>query len=55
MSRAVLLCAAMFVLWYIVMLLISWYDPALHLVATFSSAIMVGTGNSWGIVNRIVS
>ncbi|MBN1544178.1 hypothetical protein JW898_01815 [Candidatus Woesearchaeota archaeon] len=53
--RAFLLCASLFLLWYLVMILIDWYDIGFHLLATFSSAVMAGTGNSWGVMNRIVS
>jgi hypothetical protein len=53
--RSIMLCACLFLLWYCVMLLINWYDPGFHLVATFSSAIMVSTGRSWGIVEKVIS
>jgi hypothetical protein len=52
--RAFLLCASLFLLWYVVMLLISWYDPTMHLLATFSSAITVGTGNGDGIIEKLI-
>jgi hypothetical protein len=52
--KALMLCASLFLLWYIIMLMIDWYDPALHLFATFSSAVMVSTGNSWGVIEKII-
>ncbi|MBU2560714.1 MAG: hypothetical protein KKD17_00290 [Nanoarchaeota archaeon] len=52
-SRTLLLCASLFLLWYVVMLLIDWYDIGFHLLATISSAAMVGTGYSWGVIGRI--
>jgi len=46
--KSVMLCASLFLLWYIIMMLINWYNPGLHLFATFSSVILVSTGKSWG-------
>ena len=55
LAKALFLCASLFLLWQIVLLLIGWYNPTLHLLATFSSVITVSTGNSWGIIEKIVS
>jgi hypothetical protein len=52
--RYIRLFAALAAIWLIVMLMISWYDPALHAIATFSSMFFVSTGRSWGVVEKIV-
>ena len=53
-AKAVLMCISLFILWYVVLVLINYYNPGFHLIATFSSAVMVSTGRSWGIINRIL-
>ena len=52
--RVSLLTIALGAIWLAVMLMIGWYNPELHLLATTSSTVMVGTGNGWGIVERIL-
>lgn len=53
-GKAILMCASLFVLWYIVLMLINYYTPGFHLIATFSSAVMVSTGKSWGLIGDIL-
>jgi hypothetical protein len=52
--KSILMCASLFALWYIVLVLINYYNPAFHLIATFSSAVMVGMGKSWGLIDSIL-
>jgi len=54
-SKSVLLCAAMCAIWLFVMLLVGWYDPRFHLVATFSSAALAALGLGGGIVERLAN
>jgi hypothetical protein len=54
-AKALALCAALSLIWYGVMLLVGWYDPGFLLLATASSAILVSTGQSWGIVQKLAS
>lgn len=53
-TKSILMCASLFVIWYIVLVLVNYYNAGFHLIATFSSAVMVGMGKSWGVVDRIL-
>jgi len=54
-ARSFVLCASLLAIWYAVMLLMGWYDPGFHIAATALSAVMVSTGKSWGVVEKLVS
>ncbi len=53
-SRLFLLTCCLSTIWYSMMLLMSWYSAGFHLAATLSSTVMVATGNSWGVVEKLV-
>jgi hypothetical protein len=52
--RAALLVMSLAAVWWAVMLLIGWYNPEMHMLATASSALMASTGNGHGVVGRII-
>jgi len=54
MTKVCLLFTALFIVWSGVMFLVDWYSPVFHVFATFSSAFMVGTGKSWGVIGKVV-
>ncbi len=54
LMRLFLLACCLSVVWYSVMLLMSWYSAGFHLAATFSSTLMAATGNSWGVMGVLV-
>jgi hypothetical protein len=54
-SKSLILCAAMCSIWLFVMMLVGWYDPGFHLIATFSSAALVALGIGGGVVERLAS
>ncbi|MFC1740929.1 hypothetical protein ACFL3V_00130 [Nanoarchaeota archaeon] len=52
--KAVILIGALLLVWWLVFLLTGTYHKELHMIATFSSALMITTGNSHGIIERII-
>jgi hypothetical protein len=54
-AKSLALCASLLAIWYAVMLLMGWYDPGFHILATAFSAVLVSTGKSWGVVEKLVS
>jgi hypothetical protein len=54
-SKSVLLCISMCAIWLFVMLIVGWYDPKFHLLATFSSAALAALGLGGGVVERLAS
>ncbi len=53
-AKTAVLCVALSIIWLAVMGLVNWYNPAFHVVATLSSVVMVRTGNSWGILEKLI-
>ncbi|MBI5880668.1 hypothetical protein HZB90_00900 [archaeon] len=54
-AKSFVLCASLLAIWYAVMLLAGWYDPGFHILATAFSAVMVTTGKSWGVIEKLVN